>query len=449
MKKVTIIGAGLAGTLLSLYLARRGYNITLFESRGDLRKEGMDSGRSINLALSCRGITGLSAIGLMDKVEKIIVPMRARAIHEESGEVVFQPFGRHKDEYINAILRSNLNALLLDEAQKSPNIVLHFNSKLTSIDLRSNQILYESKEGSQKHSYDHLIGADGAASAVRESLKEQGVLSYERNFLSLGYKELSISREHGTGLAREHLHLWPRASFLLLGNPNVDDSITGSLFLPHKGKNSFEELTDELKLSAFFNNHFADVSAAMPNLTEEFFSNPIGNMSTVKCSTWYYDSKCLLIADAAHGIIPFFGQGMNSAFEDCRILNELLDKNKDNWEKTIPAFYQSRLPNVEAVAAMSMDNYREIQKDITDPKFNLKKQIEHELMKRYPKDYVSKHVMVMFTNTPYATAYAHGKVQNEFLNKISAQAESIDEVDWKQVDKLMSEYAKNLASLGA
>lgn len=448
MKKITIIGSGLAGTLLALYLARRGYQIDVYEARGDIRKEPKNNGRSINLALSCRGITSLKAIGLMEEVGKILVPMRARAIHEENGEISFQAFGRHPDEYINAVLRTELNSLLLNQAEENPAIKLHFNLKLTDIDFKQKILTFENKGGPIViKPYERLIGADGAASAVREAMAQRQLLTYTRDFLPYGYKELSISAQHGKNMAREHLHLWPRDSFMLLGNPNLDDSITGSLFLANHGTNSFETLKTDESVVRFFEHHFPDVIDSMPDLVGEFFSHPTGNMSTIKSSTWHYHDDCLLVGDAAHGIIPFFGQGMNCAFEDCRILDDLLEEYQDDWVVAMPAFYQIRKRNTEAVAAMSMGNYHEIQHDIRDKKFNLKKQVEKELMKRYPEQYISKHVLVMFTNTPYLEAYAHGLVQESFIDNICKNAHTLENINWKTVDRQMAEYDKKMANI--
>lgn len=448
MKKITVIGSGLAGTLCALYLARRGYKVDLFESRSDVRNSPTDYGRSINLALSCRGISGLNAMDLMDEVQPIIVPMRARAIHEANGEVHYQPFGRHEDEYINAISRTELNALLLHKAEQSKLIHLHFEKKLLSIDIHNKKLHFEATDGSQLEViYDRLIGADGAPSLIRETLINEGVVEATRDFLSHGYKELSISKTHAAGMAREHLHLWPRDSFMLLGNPNPDDSITGSLFLANEGKDSFAELNTESRLNSFFKKEFPDAFKVMPNLVSEFFGNPTGRLSTVKCSPWYYKDECLLIGDAAHGIIPFFGQGMNSAFEDCRILDELLDQYNDDWLRVMPVFYGQRKMNTDAVAQMSMDNYYEIHSDIRNPQFILQKQVERELMARYPDRYVSKHVLVMFTNTPYSQALAVGELQSKLLDRICCSINDIKELNWHDIGELMVEYDKKLTNL--
>jgi len=448
MQHVTIVGAGLAGTLLSLYLARRGYQVDVFESRPDLRHTDLGVGRSINLALSCRGARALNEIGLMGAVEKIMVPMRARAIHEKNRPVHYQAFGRHQEEYINAIMRSQLNALLLDQTAHYPEITIRFDTKLQSVDFNRKELVFQLEDNSvQLVPYQRLIAADGAVSAVRGALQKAGHLDYSRKLLPHGYKELSISRKHDRGCIREHLHLWPRDSFMLLGNPNCDDSITGSLFMANKGINSFETLHSERKVTDFFKRAFPDIYPAIPNLAGEFFTNPTGNLGTVSCSSWHYRDNCLLIGDAAHGIVPFFGQGMNSAFEDCFVLDQLLDKYDEQWQLVMPAFEEARKPNTNAIAQMSMDNYSEIQSGICDIKFNLKKQLEHVLMRQYPDTYISKHVLVMFSNTPYAKAQSCGKLQQDLLDSITENVADIEEVDWQKTDGLMKQYDKKMTHL--
>lgn len=445
MDSITVIGSGLAGTLMALFLARRGYEVQVFESRPDMRKNAVDNGRSINLALSCRGLSALKAIDLLGVVDKIRVPMRARAIHDLNGEMHYQAFGRHEEEYINSISRSALNALLLDQAEQNPRIHLHFNSKLLDLDMHRKLLRFETGGGNEWiYPYERLIAADGVGSGVREALQQEGILQAERVFLPHSYKELSISKMHTADMAREHLHLWPRDDFMLLGNPNPDDSITGSLFLPNEGPESFAALNNEENLNAFFKKVFPDAYPLMPELQGEFFGNHTGSLSTINCSTWYYKDSCLLIGDAAHGIVPFFGQGMNAAFEDCRILDALLDKYQDDWQQVMPAFFHERKKNTDAVAELSMENYREIQSDVRNQKFMLKKLIEHELMIRYPETYVSMHVQVMFTNTAYATARTHGILQNAFLDEICESVNRVDAIDWKKIDVMMKIYDKKL-----
>ncbi len=294
-------------------------------------------------------------------------------------------------------------------------------------------------------SYEVLIGADGASSQVRTLLSEEGLVVAERVFLPHGYKELSISSPEDNHYTAQHLHLWPRDSFMLLGNPNKDNSLTGTLFLAEEGKNSFSELEgQDEKIAAFFKKEFSDAYQTMPNLIQEFNEHPRGHLSTIHCAPWYVDDHCLLIGDAAHGIVPFFGQGMNSAFEDCRILDELLDQYKDDWKKVMPAFFKARKINTDAIARMSMDNYQEIQQDVRNKKFHLKKQIEQLLMQRYPYCYISKHILVMFTNKPYIEALEQGYLQDELLEQITASIKNIEEADWQKIDLLMKNYDKKL-----
>lgn len=446
MKTLSIIGAGLVGSLLAIYLARRGYEVHVFEARADGRLMAPDSGRSINLAMSCRGIAGLSAAGLMPAAQGLMVPMRARAIHGEHGGIQYQAFGRHHDEHINAVQRNDLNRLLLEEAGKFPSIHWHFDTTLSDLDTSARQAYFRRRDGSGfVHAYRHLIGADGAGSRVREVLQGQGLVTASRTFFSHGYKEITIARPASTHLAREHLHLWPRESFLLLGNPNLDHSVTGSLFLPLEGPNSFSDLRDEERIQAFFRRAFPDIFPAMPDVAGDFLNHPTGHMSTVQCTPWHHEDQCLLIGDAAHGLVPFFGQGMNSGFEDCRILDELLDRHDDDWSRVMPAFYRARKPDTDAVSDMSMANYHEIATGIRDEHFNFKKQLEQQLMQRYPTRYVSRHVQVMFSNTPYAVALAQGHAQGAFLDRICEQATELSRVDWSRVDALMRDYDQTLA----
>lgn len=450
MNEISIIGAGLSGTLLALYLAKRGYKLNIFDARPDIRLGDGNEGRSINLALSCRGITGLAGVGIMPAVKQLMVPMRARAIHDIQGQIKHQSFGRHHEEYINAVERNELNKLLLNEAEKHPNVVFTFNTKLSNLDTEKKILYFETHHGEHFSTpYHYLIGADGVNSCVREQLKTRGLIHATRSFLPYGYKELCIGGPGQRQFAHEYLHLWPRDAFLLLGNPNRNHSITGSLFLAYDGKNSFAELDNELKINTFFKQEFPDAYEIMPDLIHEFTEHPTGSMSTIQCTSWYYQNQCLLLGDAAHGIVPFFGQGMNSAFEDCRILNSLLDEYQDDWDKVMPAFYHSRKPNTDAVARMSMDNFQEIQTNIRNHDFNLKKQLEHRLMQRYPQQYISKHVLVMFSNISYAQALTIGEAQTEFLNQACENTERIEEMQWDKVEKLLSIYQHRLAPLNA
>lgn len=448
MDKVTIIGSGLAGCLLAIYLAKRGYRVDIYESRPDIRDLPIDYGRSINLAMSKRGITGLEEMGLMNDVWPFFVPMRARSIHEKDGSIFYQNFGRDDNEYLNAVKRSDLNTVLLNRIDKIDGIKVSFGHRLDSIDFDTKKLVFSDESNNNKVvDYQRLIGADGAGSCVRDCLVNKGYIQGSRNFLPHSYKEINIPVSFANTVKKEHLYLWARHRFMLLGNPNLDGSITGTLFMDDEGEISFSSINDANKVHDLFQREFPDVYPHLTNLEEEFLENPIGRLSSVNCDKWYYQDQCLLIGDAAHGIVPFFGQGMNSAFEDCRIFNKLLDENNEDWSAVFPLFSRLRKQDTDAVASMSMDNYQEIQKGICIKTFNFRKAFEFELMKRYPQLYISKHVLVMFSNAPYAYAKACGNLQKNFLNEMCANIQSMEEVNWQKVSDNLKQYDKKLTKL--
>jgi kynurenine 3-monooxygenase len=448
MKKIGIIGAGLAGSLLAIYLAKRQYDITVFEVRSDLRLLEDEGGRSINLAMSCRGLTALKDVGLFNEVQSILTPMRGRAIHEDNGKIIYASFGRDPDECIYAVKRNELNALLLNEIDKHVNITVLFDAKVVDIALKNKQLSYTLNEKLTTIQYDLLIGADGVGSILRDVFVRDGVAKANRVYFSEGYKELTISNSsHHTHLLKDHLHLWPRGAYSLLGNPNLDGSITGSLFLPHEGVESFSTLDSKQHVQAFFERSFPDIISLLPSIVDDYFKHPIGKLSTVESSTWFFEDSALLLGDAAHGLVPFFGQGMNCSFEDCRMLNALLDKHDDDFSLVLPLFYQLRAPNASAVSKMSMDNYTEIQENIRDEDFIQRKRFEMMLMNRYRDSYVSKHVLVMFTNTPYAVAYQIGEYQTIWLNELFNDIPNLDSIDWATIDGHIKKYVKKLTDL--
>lgn len=448
MERITIVGAGLAGALLAIFLARQGYSVTLLESRKDLRREPDLGGRSINLALSCRGLTALYEAGLLEQTKGILVPMRARAIHQENGELLLQDFGRHREEYINAVRRHDLNSVLLTVAESYPNINTVFQVRLCDVDYPGRTLtLKESNGRVLKQAFDRLIACDGAASFLRDWLQQKGFIQSSRTYFPHGYKELTLAPPGFKGFAQEHLHLWPRDGYMLLGNPNTDGSMTGSLFLAHEGEQSFATLNTVEKVQHFLAQSFKNAYAAYPDMAAEFMEHPVGTMSTIKSDPWHLDDRILLLGDAAHGIIPFFGQGMNAAFEDCRILAGTLQQHHGSWAEVMPEFCRIRKPNTDAVAKMSEDNYAEIQLGIRDPQFNLRKALELMLMRRFPGRYISKHVLVMFSNTPYETAYRVGNLQKEFIARWSENTTHLEAIDWARIERELGEYDKKLTDI--
>lgn len=445
MERIAISGAGLAGTLLAIALARRGYEIELFERRPDPRADRADFGRSINLALSARGAHALSSVGLLERVLSNAVPMRARAIHSVAGEVAYQPFGREEHEFLSAIERHTLNQVLLDAAEEHEGIRIHFDQRLTDLDFSTmTMTLCDQRSGAeQRRSCETLIATDGAFSAVRKLMVDRGLAEFTLDELAYGYKELPITIERAEGMRRECLHLWPRRSFSMIANPNPDHSFGCTLFMPHDGDEaSFSAMETPADLERLFATHFPDAHERMPTLCEDFFSRPTGTLPTVTGGPWHVEGKVLLLGDAAHALVPFFAQGMNSAFEDCAVLMECLDAYEGRWAEVFPAFFRARKVNTDAVADMAMQNYREIQDYIADDAFLLRKHIERELMRRFPDRYTSMHVLVMFTLEPYAYAKACGALQKALLDDICAGVSRPDQVDWAAVEAKLARYSE-------
>jgi kynurenine 3-monooxygenase len=443
MRHVAIAGAGLAGTLLAIRLAQRGHTIDLYERRPDPRTARIDLGRSINLALSARGSHALSQVGLLDKVLANSVPMRARAIHSVGGDVAYQPFGRHEDEYLSAVERHTLNSVLLDAAEEHDTIRLHFGQRLVDADLPTMMLTLEeqSSRATQHRTCECLIGTDGAFSSARRILVESGVARFVLDELAYGYKELPIAVEQAHDMRLECLHIWPRRSFLMIANPNPDHSFSCSLFMPHDGGDqSFSRLKTPDDVERLFREQFPDALERMPAVAEHFFSRPTGVLPTVQGGPWHVGGKMLLLGDAAHALVPFFAQGMNSAFEDCTVLMECLDRCGDRWDDAFSRFSSTRKTDTDAIADMAMQNYREIQDFIADARFLLRKQIERELMRRYPDLYTSMHVLVMFDRVPYGFARTCGELQAALLDEICDGVASIEHVKWPAVKARLARY---------
>jgi kynurenine 3-monooxygenase len=452
MQRIAISGAGLAGTMLAIMLARRGYGIDLYERRPDPRAARIDFGRSINLALSARGSHALAQVGLLERVLERSVPMKARAIHSESGEVSYQAFGRSSDEYLSAIERHTLNNVLLDAAAASPAITLHFEQRLSDIDFDSLTLTLQDQRTrlDYQRGCDRLIVAEGAYSTARKQLVEAGLASFTQSEQPHGYKELLIGVERARDMRLENLHLWPRRRFMMIANPNPNRSFSCTLFMPHEGaETSFAAIDTPEALERFFTRYFPDAAARMPTLAQDFFARPTGTLPTIAGGPWHVRDRVLLLGDAAHALVPFFAQGMNSAFEDCTQFIECLERSDDAWEPAITEFFRTRKPNADAIAEMAMQNYREIQESVADPAFRLRKQLEQELMGRYPERYTSMHVLVMFSRVPYEFAQACGRLQAVLLDEICSQLSSADQVRWPDVDVRLQRYARDVQRLAS
>ncbi|MGB5944094.1 MAG: NAD(P)/FAD-dependent oxidoreductase [Leeuwenhoekiella sp.] len=419
---ILVIGAGLCGTLLALRLAQRNYNVTLIEKRPDLRVEIIDSGRSINLAFSDRGMKGLRLAGLEEKVKPLCIPMRGRMIHNESGNTFMSPYSGRDHEFINSISREDLNIMLLDECDNFSRIKMFFNEKCTGVDIEEGVAHFEATDGTTRSiTADVVMGADGVASALRKSMlaHRKFLFSYGQDFLTHGYKELTFPpAENGRYLAEENaLHIWPRGKDMMIALPNLDGSFTVTLFLSwEEGVDSFESLDSPEAVNTYFQKEFPDAMKLMPQLTKEFFENPTSPLGTIKCSPWHAYGKVLLLGDAAHGIVPFYGQGMNAAFEDIVELDAALDKHEGDWKKIFKSFQKRRKPDTDAIADLAIDNFHEMKAHTASPIFQRKRKLELEFEKEFPKEYFSKYSLVTFReDLRYSEAMRRGRVQDKAI----------------------------------
>lgn len=434
-ENILIIGAGLCGSLLALRLGQRSYNVTVFEMRPDLRKEEISAGRSINLAFSDRGIKAMRLVGIQDKVEPLCIPMNGRMLHDKESNTFLSNYSGRDHEYINSISRGGLNGLLLDEAEALENVTLLFNKNCTSVDFEkttANFYDYETKSEFIEDA-DIIIGTDGAGSVLRKSyyLGKKFLFSFSQEFLTHGYKELSILPTN-TGDYKTYknaLHIWPRGDFMLIALPNLDGSFTVTLFLSHdEGGYNFNNLTTPEIVLEFFEKEFPDALELMPNLIEDFFNNPTSALGTVKCSPWHFKGNTLLMGDAAHAIVPFYGQGMNASFEDVVVFDEVLEQHKGNlsankagWETVFKAYEKTRKKDTDAIADLAIDNFYEMKDHVANPIFQEKRKLEMALEKNFPNEYSSKYSLVTFNeDIGYHEAMTRGRAQdNAILNMIA------------------------------
>lgn len=504
-QKVIIIGAGLSGSLLSLYLAKRSIETEVYESRGDMRLEEMSAGRSINLALSDRGIAALKQVGMDEYMLESAVPMYGRLIHSLDGTTNLLPYSGREGEYINSVSRGGLNIALINEADNYAESTFYFDRKCVGFDCESGEALIENTETGEKFKVkgDTLIATDGAGSAVRRAMMSSRCIdrfNYSQSYLEHGYKELSIpSRSEFVGelpklsskaegeflMEKNALHIWARHQFMMIALPNFDGSFTCTLFLDYDGENSFEAIeTGEYgkefnrpaiaysqmdsdkndkksqfnksekssvlnlcsrnrgtvnSLLAFFETNFPDAISLMPNLVDEFITNPTGNLGTIRCYPWNVGSKSLLLGDSAHAIVPFYGQGMNASFEDCRIFDELIEKHGTDWEKVFVKYGEQRKINTDAIAELALENFHEMQDAVADPVFVKKRELETKLEHTFP-DYFSKYSLVTFReDIPYSEAKKRGNAQNELLMKICENIENVSEIDLNEVMEMVKE----------
>lgn len=431
---VTIVGAGLCGSLLASLLARRGFRVIVYERGADPRGTSVTGGRSINLALSARGIRALEHAALFDLVEPLLVPMRGRMIHRDDGTTELQPYGQRSDEQIYSVSRGDLNRLLIAAAENAHGVEIRFRQEAQSVDAGDGTLeIARLDEGrSQTVRAQPVIAADGAGSAIRRSLAAAATVEVTESLLPHGYKELNIppAADGGFGLDPAALHIWPRGGFMLIALPNPGGDFTLTLFLPNEGDVSFAALDTAAKTEDFFATHFPDVAGQIPDLARTFLANPLGVLGTVRCGQWHTGGSVLLLGDAAHAIVPFHGQGMNLAFEDCVCLDRLLTRGPVDWLRVFAEFEAMQRPNADAIADMALENYVEMRDKVREHRFVLQKELAFELERRLPDRFIPRYSMVMFhDDIPYAVAQRRGALQQELLEALTRDAGSLADID--------------------
>lgn len=430
-KNVTIVGAGLVGSLLAIYMVRRGYKVQIYERRGDMRKADMSAGRSINLALSDRGIRALEEVGIMKDIRKICIPMHGRYIHHQDGTTAFQAYGK-EGQFINSVSRGELNRKLMDLAEANGTNI-HFHHSCNHINWKEKCIEFENRDTDlEVENFDILFGADGAYSAARlQHQLHHDRFQYDQYYIDFGYKELTIpaGTDGGFQMEKNALHIWPRGNFMLIALPNTNGSFTCTLFFPFEGDPSFSSLDNAEKVDLFFKNNFTDAYELMPSLKEEFFSNPTSSLVTVRCYPWVREDHFALMGDAAHAIVPFFGQGMNCGFEDCSVLNGLMGKHDNDWKAILEEFQTLRKPDGDAIAELALNNFVEMRDKVADKKFLQQKKIEAKLHQLYPEKWIPAYSQVTFSpDIRYSEALERGKKQDAIMQPFVEEV--MNGADW-------------------
>ncbi len=444
-KPVLIVGAGLAGSLMAIYLAKKGLQVAVYESRPDMRTMTMSAGRSINLALSDRGIKSLREVGVLKQVLQEAVPMPGRMLHSKEGVLKFAPYGKDSSQYINSISRGGLNKLLITAAESYENVTFYFNQSCVDVDFESVTITTEHYQTKERVvvAGATIIGGDGANSAVRQAmLNNLEGYSDRVDWLEHGYKELNIpaTKDGGFAIEKNALHIWPRGEYMLIALPNADGSFTCTLFFPNQGNISFESLDTPEKIKAFFEEEFADAVPNLPHLLEEFANNPVGKLGTLHCNNWIYEDKAVLIGDAAHAIVPFYGQGMNASFEDCSALSACIDASMEqqgtpDWKSIYAQYFEHRKANGDAIGDLAVENFYEMRDHVANPVFRRKRELEHTLENDYD-DYHSKYSLVTFKpDVSYKVASELGNKQDKLLMKLCQDIDDVKKLDINTVYK--------------
>jgi len=415
-----VVGAGPVGSLLAIYLAKRGVQVDMYERRPDMRTTAIPAGRSINLAMSDRGLRGLAGVGIDKDILEISIPMHGRMIHHVDGRTEFQPYG-NEGQCIYSVSRAEINRRLMSLAEQH-GATIHFNQRCEGVDLDRPSITVrdEHKGTVHTHATDRIYGTDGAFSPVRGRMQTTDRFDYSQTYLDHGYKELNIpaAPDGGFRMEKHALHIWPRGTYMLIALPNLDGSFTCTLFFPHDGERSFSSLDTPAKVSAFFKEVFPDAVELMPTLEHDFINNPTSSLCIVRCKPWHIADRALLIGDAAHAIVPFYGQGMNAGFEDCTVFDRLADTLWHDREAMFRAFSNERKPNGDAIAELALRNFIEMRDLVADPRFILRKKIEKAMHQHSPKNWVPLYSMVTFSHIPYSDALKEGQRQDAIMENI-------------------------------
>lgn len=447
MRDVTILGAGLVGATLATLLAQKGHKVTVYERRSDMRKDSSLGGRSINLAMSTRGWKAMEYAGAKDLIQPIALPMKGRYLHQADGSKAFQAYGKN-GEAIYSISRSELNKRLMSRAEDA-GVQFIFNHRSLKVAIPQNIVTLQEPDGSKKTlPCDLLFGADGAFSSLRTSYTFQDRTNFQQFFIPSGYKELSMPAGPASKkwlIENDGLHIWPRHQFMMIALPNTDGSFTCTLFFPFEGELSFKSINNADHFLTFMEAQFPDAYPLMPHLAEDFNRNPISSLVTTKIQPWHYGNQSCLIGDAAHAVVPFYGQGMNAGLEDCTVLYDLMEQHGEDWETILTLYEQMRKPNGDAVADLSLMNFIEMRDKVADPVFLERKKIEKELGRLYPEQFNSIYEMVSFSHTPYSKALHDTKAQDELLEAIQQQEGDfflkVKQADYKAwLDKKVEEY---------
>ena len=440
---VVVVGGGQVGTLLTVYLARQGHRVTLYESRPDLRRTDIGAGRSINLALATRGIVALTRVGLYRPLEPILVPMVGRMVHEPDGDVGLQPYGLDEDDVIHAVSRSDLNAILLDAAEATGNVEIQFDLRCRGVDF-DRRILTLSDHADERRRevpFGTLFGCDGASSDVREAMHAVNGGTSVIDELDHGYKELTIppGRDGSFQIEPNALHIWPRNDFMLIALPNPEGDFTVTLFMRNEGdEDSFAALESEEDVRRFFRKQFPDFVELVPDLTDQYFANPTGRLSTIRNTGWSVGADAVLVGDAAHAIVPFHGQGMNLGMESCRVLDRIIREHPDDLALAFTKYEADRKPDADAIADMALENYLEMRAGVVDPAYLIKRELALELERRFPEKIAARYGMVMFTTMRYAEVEKRAVLQAEIFAELTDGVADLSAVDFERAAELVA-----------